>query len=360
MQLNRRRQSRYRATCPSCKGRIEAGHWVVPTDPDALRPRWKHEDCQHVPELQAAPDSDVAGVDSVARDQAFENQLALTELRRKLAELESATPKRIEIQVGDREPVEVEGLAHPALEEVVDLLASGEPVFMPGPTGSGKTHLAAQAATALGLKFSAISCTAGMSESQLLGRSLPTGDAGQFTFCGTPFLDCYENGGLFLFDEIDAADPNVLLVVNSALANGHLNIPARHESPTAQRHADFRCIAAANTWGRGADRLYCGRSPMDFSTLKRFPLGVVQVDYNRDLERQLWHAHCGAERDDILSTFWQYRDAIAENRLEQAVTTRDLIAFSKAIARGKSVAYVESKLFAGWRDDEVRKVKGAN
>ena len=34
-QLNRRRQSRYRATCPSCKGRIEAGHWVVPTDPDA-------------------------------------------------------------------------------------------------------------------------------------------------------------------------------------------------------------------------------------------------------------------------------------------------------------------------------------
>ena len=103
-----------------------------------MRPRWKHEDCQQVPELQAAPDSDVAGVDSVARDQALENQLALMESRRKLAELESATPKRIEIQVGDREPVEVEGSLS-LFEEVVDLLASGNGI-MPGPTGSGKTH----------------------------------------------------------------------------------------------------------------------------------------------------------------------------------------------------------------------------
>lgn len=54
------------------------------------------------------------------------------------------------------------------------------------------------------MRFASISCTAGMSESQLLGRALPTGDPGQFTYCGTPFPECYESGSLFLFDEIDA------------------------------------------------------------------------------------------------------------------------------------------------------------
>ena len=118
-----------------------------------------------------------------------------------------------------------------------------------------------------------------MSESQILGRLVPAGENGQFVFLSTQFLDAYENGGVFLFDEIDAADPNVLLVINSALANGHLSVPSRHEKPTAARHPDFICIAAANTFGHGADRQYVGRNQLDESTLDRFRIGTVPMDY---------------------------------------------------------------------------------
>ena len=200
-----------------------------------------------------------------------------------------------------------------------------------------------------------------MSESQLLGRSLPTGDAGQFTFCCTPFLDCYENGGLFLFDEIDAADPDVVLVVNSALANGHLNIPRGtsrlRPSGTPTSAASPRPTPGAA--GRIASTAVAAR--WTSATLEAVPAGggpggLQPRPGAAALARPLW-GRAGRHPLHVLAV---PRLVIAENRLEQAVTTRDLIAFAKAIARGKSVADVESKLFAGWRDDEVRKVKGAN
>ena len=348
----KRRQSRYRATCPNCRNRIEAGHWVVPVDPTAQRPRWKHEDCDNVPEAPAEGGIDPAILDKfVTIDQH-------KRLADKLADIERRTPRVLRIEVGQRDAVEIEGHTHPALPEVVELLAAGEHVFLPGPAGCGKTHLAAQAAQALGLAFDAISCSAGMSESQLLGRCIPRGESGSFEFVGTPFLDRYENGGVFLFDEMDAADPNVLLVVNSALANGHLSVPSRLDKPVATKHPHFRCIAAANTFGRGADRQYVGRSQLDESTLDRFRIGTVPMEFDRDLERSLWTGIVGDDHNATLATLWDYRKAIVENRLERCLSTRFLIAAAKAIVRGRGLGYIESKLFAGWRADEVRKVKG--
>lgn len=349
----RRTAARARKCCVRCGQPVPAGAVIerIP-HPTAKGFTWVHADCgEDTPAV-------TSGADEEARSLVLHLRSELESLRARLTQIEAATPRRVEIVIGDREPIEVEGLAHPALEEVAELVEAGEPVFLPGPSGCGKSHLAQQVAEALGYRFASISCTAGMSESHLLGRSLPTGEAGQFTYCGTPFLDSYEHGGLFLFDEIDAADPNVLLVINSALANGFLNVPARHEQPTATRHPEFRCIAAANTFGKGADRQYCGRNPIDEATLDRFRIGTVPVTYEKALESQLWDAHAAAGCESILETLWRYRDAIALNRLERNVSTRFLIAAAKATARGKDLAYVESKLFAGWREDEVRKVKG--
>ncbi len=350
-----KRQSRYRATCPTCRKKIEAGHWVVPIESSGTRPRWKHEDCDNVPVAAVA----AAGEDAAARKQLAELSRQVQELTGRLAEVDQRTPRQLVVQVGERKPVELTGRVHPALAEVLELLAAGEHVFLPGPAGCGKTHLAAQAGEALGLPFSAISCSGGMSESQLLGRMVPRGAGGAFEFVGTPFLDRYENGGVFLLDEMDAADPNVLLVVNSALANGHLSVPSRPDAPVATRHADFKLIAAANTFGRGADRQYVGRSQLDESTLDRFRVGTVPMDYDRDLEQELWRANAGPDEDGILLRLWSHRDRIAENRLERCLSTRFLIAAAKARSRGRELDYIESKLFAGWRSDEVRKAKGA-
>ena len=214
--------------------------------------------------------------------------------------------------------------------------------------------MAKQVAEALGLRFGFISCSAGMSDSQLLGRMVPTGKQGQFEFQTTQFLRCYEEGGVFLFDEIDAADANVLLVVNSALANGHLSVPCRTDKPVAEKHPDFVCIAAANTWGRGADRMYCGRTELDESTLDRFRMGCVPMDYDPQLEAQL------CPDDDLRTRLQTYRQRVQGNRLERIVSTRFIAqAYAKKHQHGWSDARIDRKLFQGWRDDEIRKVKGA-
>jgi cobaltochelatase CobS len=232
-----------------------------------------------------------------------------------------------------------------------------KPVFIPGPAGSGKSYLAQQAAEVLQLPFYSVSCSIGMTESNLVGRQLPMGEQGQFQYVSTPFMTAYENGGLFLLDEIDAADSSVLLCINSAIANGKVQLAIRPEKPLATMHENFRIIAAANTFGRGADRLYVGRNQLDESTMSRFRAGVTPIGYSRELETQLWTAR-GLKVED-LRRLWKWRDAIEANRLERILCTRFILDAADLLAGGFEWDEVMGAFFEGWRDDEVRKVKGA-
>ncbi len=351
----RRLALRSRKACIKCGEPIPKGTLIERIKhPERNSNVWIHAHCSTESVIEVVP----AEEKQVDNEQLLELQEQVESLRDQLDKLEAAAPKQIEIKVADRKPVKVEGLAHPVLPEVIEMMEAREPLFIVGPTGSGKTHLAEQAAEVLECeRFGSISCTAGMSESQIVGRAIPTGKAGQFTYCDTPFLDCYEKGGLFLFDEMDAADPNVLLLINSAMSNGSMRIPGRWKNPIAVRHENFMVIAAANTFGRGADRLYNGRNALDFATMKRFTVGKLEVGYDRTLERQLWDGHAASGNLDILEKMWQFRDAIEANGLEQAITTRDLIAFAKATTRGHELGYIEGKVFFGWRDDEIAKVR---
>ena len=74
-----------------------------------------------------------------------------------------------------------------------------------------------------------------------------------------------------------------MLALNSALANGFAAFPDQAEPVKA--HVDFIPVVAANTYGRGADRLYIGANQLDASTLDRF--AVLSWDYDETLERSL-------------------------------------------------------------------------
>src|SRR5690606_15766329 len=110
---------------------------------------------------------------------------------------------------------------------------------------------------------------------------------GSTKFQSTDFLRCYEGGGVFLMDEVDAADSNVMLVLNSAIANNYCNVPNRPDHPRAERHPDFVMIAAANAFGRGATRVYAGRNQLDEATLDRFRIGTVDCYYDEAIEAAL-------------------------------------------------------------------------
>lgn len=132
-------------------------------------------------------------------------------------------------------------------------------VWLAGPAGTGKTTAAENVAKALGLKFyfnGAID-----SEHKLLGFTDARGK-----IVSRPFREAYENGGVYLFDEVDGSLPAALLAFNAALANGHCDFP----DGSAKRHPDCIIIAAANTYGGGATPEYVGRMKQDAAMLDRF------------------------------------------------------------------------------------------
>lgn len=145
-------------------------------------------------------------------------------------------------------------------------------IWLTGPTGSGKTTSAKNAAEALGMRFGF--CGAMDTSFQLLGYKDATGKVVE-----TEFRDFYLNGGVYLLDEVDSWSPSALLALNGALANGECPFP----DGTKPRHKDFVCPAAANTWGLGATNDYVGRCKLDAAFLARF-VAKIHWDYDDALE----------------------------------------------------------------------------
>lgn len=238
---------------------------------------------------------------------------------------------------------------HPVFDKVARLAGAGVNVLLKGPAGCGKSHLAAQLARALGKQYGALHCSAGASESQLLGWLLPTGENGRFEYVAAQFARMFAEGkALFLIDEIDAADPNFLMVLNGALANGHLHVPQNWTRPSVDRGEGFAIIAAANTYGTGADALYVGRNQLDAATLDRFY--VVEMDYDRKLEEQLAPA-------EVCAWAWDLRDKAAAAKLRRVVSTRTIQRIGAALRAGFELDEAKKDALIGWTRDELAKVQ---
>ena len=174
-----------------------------------------------------------------------------------------------------------------------------------GPAGSGKNVAISQVADALGQHMYYTNNAS--NEFKLTGFI----DAGG-NYRDTEFYKAFKNGGIFFLDEIDNSDPSALIVINSALANGYMAFP--HE--TIDRHPDFRIIAAANTWGKGADLQYVGRNALDGATLDRFD--NIFFDYDTNLEKALY------PNDEVLQFMWAFRNAVYQSKIPHIVSTRGI------------------------------------
>lgn len=180
--------------------------------------------------------------------------------------------KTISINIQNGEHIKDLGKQHFQFEKLSKYVQTKNNIFLVGSAGSGKTTAARNIAKALNIKFyftGAIN-----SEYKLTGFI----DA-QGRIVNTEFRKAYEHGGLFLFDEIDASFPQAILAFNAALANDFMDFPDKK----VPKHKNFYCIAAANTFGTGADRQYVGRNQLDAATLDRF------ITFNWEIDETLEH-----------------------------------------------------------------------
>jgi cobaltochelatase CobS len=242
----------------------------------------------------------------------------------------------------------------PETQTVLDFFAAGINPLLVGPAGSGKTTLLKNVAMMLGKKYSSNSCSAGMSESALVGWLLPVGTNGSFIHVPAPFVTAYEddddNGTLHNLDELDAADANTIVYCNEALGanpGDGFTLPIRHERPFVRRSEKFFCGATANTYGTAGDRLYVGRGQLDGASLNRF--WTIDVGYDATLEERMCHA-------GLLEWARRTRQQIEACKLRRIVSTRQLIQGSRLIANGMSLATVKRHFTNGWSADDLAKV----
>lgn len=163
---------------------------------------------------------------------------------------------------------------HSKFEMIKTCIENKIPVYLAGPAGSGKNHTLEQVAKQLGLEFYFTNSV--QQEYKLTGFI----DAGG-NFHETEFYKAFKNGGLFFLDEMDASIPEVLVLLNAAIANGYFEFP----NGKITAHEDFRVVAAGNTVGSGADEAYTGRMVLDQATLDRF--AIIEFGYDLKIELAL-------------------------------------------------------------------------
>lgn len=188
---------------------------------------------------------------------------------------EYGTLERKVVTVVDGKKVELgEGeILHEQFETVCKFVANNEPVFLTGQAGTGKNVLCQQVAKALGLDF--YFTNAVTQEYKITGFTDAMG-----VFHETQFYKAFKNGGLFMLDEMDASIPEVLIILNAAIANRYFDFPA--PIGYVEANPNFRVVAAGNTYGLGANYDYVGRNQLDMASLDRF--AMVRVDYSRAIE----------------------------------------------------------------------------
>lgn len=181
------------------------------------------------------------------------------------------TPEDIKV-----EPIQIKlptdgAIKHKEFNTIKTCVENNVSVYLYGPAGSGKNHVLQQIAEELKLEFYFTNSV--QQEYKITGFI----DAGG-NYHETEFYKAFLNGGLFFLDEMDASIPEVLVLLNAALANGYFEFP----NGKINAHPDFRVVAAGNTIGQGADEQYAGRLQLDSATLDRFVM--IEFDYDKNIE----------------------------------------------------------------------------
>lgn len=229
---------------------------------------------------------------------------------------------------------------HKAFNELLLCVSVRVNVWLTGPAGSGKTTGAEKTAEALGLPF--YFCGAIADEFKLLGFKDASGQ-----YHRTPFREAFENGGVFLFDEVDASGQGALLAFNAALANNYCDFA----DGIVRKHPDFVCIAAANTFGLGGTAEYVGRMKQDAAFLDRF--AQLEWGYDADLEKRI------TPNEEWTRYVQQVRKRAKDRGLKVIVSPRASIYGAKLIAAGMTAERAaELTIKKGMSADHWEQIKG--
>lgn len=180
-------------------------------------------------------------------------------------------------------------------------------VLLTGPTGCGKTSLPIQLAAHLGLPCVRFNMDGETRVSHVRGQQRPAAKDGVLTleFALGQLATAMREGWWVVLDEIDAALPSVLFVLQPVLEEDERSIRIPETGEKVVAHERFRLFATSNTVGyRAAARArHAGANVMNTAFVDRFGM-VLGVDYptrDEEIERVKLHAPNLAASDEGLA-----------------------------------------------------------
>lgn len=242
---------------------------------------------------------------------------------------------------GEPKTRQLKGVTHEKFKSVLQLVNLDIPVYLTGEAGSGKNVICKQIAEALGLEF--YFTNAVTQEYRLTGFIDASG-----RYHETQFYKAFKNGGLFFLDELDASIPEVLVILNAAIANRYFDFP----TGKVEANKNFRLVAAGNTTGTGADSVYSGRYCLDGASMDRF--SIIPIPYSTAIELSITN-----KDEDLIDFCHAYRNTVKEAGINSIFSYRGLTAITKLKnSRMPLPEILKICLTKGMSGDDLNTIKG--
>lgn len=259
-----------------------------------------------------------------------------------------------EVKVGKNDPfVPLNPFYVPQIDILEDLLveltldADGA-LGLVGETGTGKTEMVRYISHYLRRRLATVQIHCALRPEQIEGgMELRVKDGCSVSeYVEQAVVECYRDGGIVFFDEIDKASPELSASLHAVIDNKPWTLS---NGTIVQPHPDTRVIVAANTIGDGASNRYITSQQLDSAIRSRiswtrlhYPSAEVEID----ILRKQFSAIPISLASDLVKVANALRDALlGVDRLDDATdpvgepfSTRTLVKWCSRI-----VGYKKSK-----------------
>lgn len=200
-----------------------------------------------------------------------------------------------------------------------------------GDTGCGKTYLVRWLAQELGKKLVRVSLNRDITVNEVIGKWL-INKAGTFWVDGV-LTQAMREGHWIVFDEINAALPEILVCINAVLDDSKAIVLSEKDGEVVTAHEDFRFFATMNP-----PDLYAGMSELNKALLSRFSI-TLHVDYPNAAHEVEVAKLNGV--DETVGSFMVDTVRIIRKLREQQKTsyicsTRDLVSWARVASANSS------------------------